>query len=256
MNMKTINNMRTSVAIFAILATLYANAQDTLSTLAQERTEYLSYLKKEFELTNVPVILYDENELSTEEFTNLPEDKIGFWGYLLPDQSVKQMGEKGKNGIIYLASDDEMWQYRDDGSFYSGGHRPAEFPCGEDSLKRFIHKTLIDPTEIDSIWASVYLDYYMDDQGQYLNAEVNHITFVYPERIDIKYYEGKHAGSDMIAPKYRKYMEKLREITLNAAKKIPQFKPATFWLKHVKYKREIYMVFRGDSVESYPKYEY
>lgn len=214
-------------------------------------------------LDTIPVIIFNEREITLEDFANIPSYCIRTYEGFLPPVSVELLGEKGKRGILYtntkknyvplLYRVSDKWY--DPEYYYKDGDLPAEFPGGDSALRSYLHETIKVRPELDSIFANVYVNCFFDEEGNCEKSEISHIQFVWPQVIDIKYRNGKRADTDFLSEKCKLYTDMLREDALTVANGLPRFKPATFWLQHVKYMREIRMFFVGKNAkESECKY--
>lgn len=202
-------------------------------------------------LDTIPVIIFNEREITLEEFSHLPTTCFGTYEGYLPPFSVELLGEKGKRGVLYVntkrhyiplfpsaANDTETY-------YYTKGDRPVEFPGGDFAEEKFLRDAVKVRPELDSLYANVYVNCFFDEEGNCEKSEISHIQIAWPQAIDVRYGRGKRADTDLLSEKFKSYLDMLKEDALVVVKKLPQYQPATFWLQHVKYKKEIRLFFVG-----------
>lgn len=206
-------------------------------------------------MDTIPVIIFNEREITLEEFASIPPSSIGTYQGYLPPLSVNILGERGKRGILYVnTKKNHIPLFPSQGKstenyYYHDGDRPAEFPGGDLALKSYLHNAIKVRPELDSISATVYVKCYFDEEGDYEKGEVTHITFLAPQPVEVFYDAGRRPKYDIITEKYTSYLDMLREDALAVANDFPKFEPATFWLQHVKYTRVIRMYFNGKNAQ-------
>lgn len=246
--------MKYKICLFLILATC-ANASFAHSRVCNDdRVDSILFWMAEYKLDSIPVIIYNEKEITLEEYKELPRTKIGTEKICVPPLSVEILGDKGRRGIVYVNSKMDYvpfpygkfyQQHGENCYYYENGDLPAEFPGGDDSLTVYLRNTVKVSPELDSIGAGVYVYCYIDTLGNCEKAEIHHIHFLFPDYVDVGYNEGKRGNGNILTSSHKRYLDIMREEALRVASNLPKFTPATFWLRHVPYKKEIRMFFIG-----------
>jgi len=211
---------------------------ESLTNLAMDSVEIADSVAVDAD--TIPIIFLNEQEISYETYIHLPKSLVKSDVFLDPERSVKLIGEKGKNGILYVSTRKkmDMWYgYINRKDYYfTESDFPAEFPGGTDGLIEWLKGKRYVPDSMDKIHVGVHLDCYIDKDGTCEKAEVEKIIFFYPEHVEVKFRDGKMANSEIISPKYKEYLKYFRERALDIAKDFPKFKPAQVWFSNVKYK--------------------
>lgn len=209
----------------------------------------------------IPVVLFNEKEISYETYRQIPKEFIGSCWFLSKKESVALIGEKGKNGIItaYTKKDYEPASFMfDEDDYYFPEEEleiPAEFPGGMDSLRNYVKPYAKLPKELNNTWINAVVRCYIGRDGSCENAEIASIRFGYPDRIEIFFLHGKMVLSDMIPKKYHKHLYYVREKATEIAKSLPRFIPARCLLTNIKSMKTIRIMFPGD-IPGLPKYIY
>lgn len=186
------------------------------------------------DVDTIPIVLFNEKEISYEEYKLLPDSLMGTNVFLDAERAVKLIGEKGKNGIIYANTrknkDSNYFLLNSKDYYFRDCDIPAEFPGGLDSLRSFTLSRREIPSDMEKILASVKLDCYIDKEGNCIRVEVDKVIFNYPEHVHIGFSSGKMANSNIISSEYREYLKILKARALEIASTFPKFKPAISWL--------------------------
>lgn len=209
----------------------------------------------------IPVVLFNEKEISYETYRQIPKEFIGSCWFIDKERSLALIGEKGKNGIIsaYTKKDYEpaLFMFDEDDYYFPEAELeiPAEFPGGMDSLRNYVKPYAKLPKELNDTWVTGVVKCYIGRDGSCENAEITSIRFGYPDNIEIFFLHGKMILSDMIPEKYYKHLYYVREKATEIAKSLPRFTPARCLLTNIKSKKTIRIMFPGD-IPEFPKYIY
>ena len=240
----------TLVCTFLLLALLWP-----VSTLAQEREwpntpeERIRQVKEEFGL--IPPIIYNEKEITMDELSMMDSTQFNTFVYFKPQLSVTLAGERGKDGFIYIHSKKDyipMPSPFPDG-YFQEGDRPAVFPGGQDSLYLYIksHQQVADEVQKFKFQGFTVLNCYIDEEGAVEKCVVQRMDIEAPLEATLYCRDGLLPQSDVIQKKYQKLFEKITKSALNVANNLPRFTPATFYLRNVKYRMNLYIPFTYDA---------
>ena len=251
---------RLCLFILICCTTINSFCQTTLQELeAQQRRTDLLATMKGHALDTIPIIVYNEKEITFEDYLKIPSSKIRTAKYMSGEVAKDFYGDRGeKREVIHLSSRENYFPNSpNDGNYYTDGDLPAVFPEGEDSLKRYIKAHTVVPNELNGVVGDVYVNCFIDSTGKCEKAEVSKIHLYVPQAIEIHYLNGKRAETDIISKSYWKRIDMMRDIALNSLKDLPQFIPATFYLQHVKYLKELRVtIVSADKGNNIPDYVY
>lgn len=228
--------------VFFIIVNLYA-----CIAYGQENNgytaEYFHYCMVKNGKDSIPIIIYNDKEITAEECAKIPAHKINTSLWLTMPLSERAIGERGrKRDVMYLHEKPEHippfpgeWEFFRD----RNTELESEFPGGEDSMYVFVRNSIEIPDELDSIKAFVEFMYYTDKYGNRVRVEPLKIFLVNPEEVEFRLLNGKMAHSDLTSDKGKRVLELLRETAVNVANKFPQFQPANCWLQDVPFAKRI-----------------
>lgn len=256
-----ITNYFTALILLALF--FYQDASAQTNDLWNDTTNSkIIELKKWFKTP--PLIILDEKEISLEEFVKLEPEKDyrTLWNVAIPFYTNQLFeGRKGEDGFIYMLSDIE----KDFPFPHRGYFKDEEYPCpaeyigGLDSMHSFInkHKTTPDYIKKSNISCSMGLSLYINETGGIDSISLRHLLFHKPVELNIvgmsrKDFDMSKSIESMKLLLNEKALQMIEEVVNNSvdvAKKLPNFKPAQFYLKPAKFKKDIYVNFKGDYVK-------
>ena len=243
------NHDGSAIAILLLLlcVSLPLNAQK--KTYPDTPEERIQYIKDEF--GGIPLIICNEKELSIEKFAELDLKYFGTCVFLNVKSLAEELaGEKGKNGLIYLHAEREHFP-TPAGGYFRKGDFPAEFSEGEDSLFFFLKKHHVVPAEVlqSDLDGLVVMTCYLDEEGKLEKCEPKCIELYKPQPLRISIPSEKTPQSWILDKKAVDLMDKIIDSATNVTKLLPPFKPATFFLRHVKYIKDLEIPIRYDTID-------
>lgn len=211
--------------------------------------ERIQYVKDKF--GTIPLVICNEKEIPIDEFAKLDLKYFGTCVFLnVKSMTEELVGERGKDGLIYLHTEKEHFPTPAYGGYFRKGDFPAEFPEGEDSLFYFLKAHHIVPQEViqSDIDGQVVMTCYLDEEGVMEKYEVKCIELLKPQELRISVFGEKIPQSWMLEKKGYLLMDKIIASTMDVIKLLPPFKPATFYLRHVKYIMDLPIPIRYDTI--------
>ncbi|MCQ2214098.1 MAG: hypothetical protein MJZ36_10725 [Bacteroidaceae bacterium] len=234
-----------TILIFCTLKS-YAQLPDELPASPQERIETIKKLFDE-----IPTIILDEKAISIEQFAEMDTCLMKSLWFLGPPLSVYLAGDTGKKGIVYIHTQKRNYLpipkvgHLEDG-YYEEGDFPAEFEWGMDSLYSLIYSKLTIPQSVEQHLQGGYVtvDCYINEAGIVDSCCLDKISIGRPECAAEMYYsDNTLLGGSMLKDTHNEAINALSKSILEALAFLPQFRPATFYLRNVKYRKTLFISF-------------
>lgn len=235
------------ILLLLLCVSLPSNAQK--KTYPDTPEERIQYVKDEF--GGIPLIICNEKELSLEKFAELDLKYFGTCVFLNVKSLAEELaGERGKKGLIYLHAEKEHFP-TPAGGYFRKGDFPAEFSEGEDSLFYFLRAHHVVPQEVlrSDIDGQVVMTCYLDEEGNIEKYEVKCIELYKPQELRLSIFGEKTPRSWILDNKALGLIDKIIASAIDVTKLLPPFKPATFFLRHVKYIMDLEIPIRYDTID-------
>lgn len=246
-----IRYVKKSFVSLLIMASLQAKAQEPVYP-ADTPIGRIQNVMDEFD--TIPPIIYNEKEISLEEYSQLDATQYGTCIFLNMKPLAEQLaGERGKNGLIYIhkRKDYFPWPSPLSGGYFQDGDFPVEFPEGSDSLFNFIrvHQNVSKEILKSDIDGEVIITCYFDEEGQIEKCEMKKILLKAPMEAILFSLDGEIPQTWFLNKRVRKILDKIVSTSLDVIKTLPSFHPATFYLRHVKYMMDLSVPVRYDTMQ-------
>ncbi|MCQ2212623.1 MAG: hypothetical protein MJZ36_03190 [Bacteroidaceae bacterium] len=234
------------VLIIFIISSLYACFAYS-QEFKEYSAEYFNWIKEQSGKDSLPIIIYNDREISVEECAKIPIHKINTAEWI-HHRAEELIGERGKRrDIIYLHEKPTHLPLLPptDGRYYDDERTnfESEFPGGEDSLNVFIKNNIEIPEELHSIYGHVWVYYCTDEYGNREKVEPYEVIIAVPEMLRIPLRDGKRANKGLISDKGARIIDLMIETATKVANKFPQFKPGNIWLHDVPFKKKVRITF-------------